>query len=104
LSVHPPLLVFFHGHGGNARAAAQRIHFRDEWPEAIVVYPQGLPTASPIDPGGRLPGWQRQAGENADRDLRLQKVALDFSDECLPFRSASSDHSLTQLIRTHVIR
>ena len=34
------------------------------WPEAIVVYPQGMPTAVPkIDEQGRYAGWQKFSGQ-----------------------------------------
>src|SRR5262249_8227617 len=53
-----PLVFAFHGHGGNMRGAARTMAFQEAWPEALVVYMQGLPTPSKIDPQGRLPGWQ----------------------------------------------
>ncbi|HEY8022221.1 MAG TPA: esterase [Thermoanaerobaculia bacterium] len=71
-----PLVFAFHGHGGNMRQAARSMRIHEVWPEAIVVYPQGLPTTSPIDPQGRLPGWQRETGQYGDRDLKLVDAAL----------------------------
>ena len=41
------------------------------WPEAIVVYPQGLNTPTTDHPAGTMPGWKGKAGESGDRDLRL---------------------------------
>lgn len=42
------------------------------WPDAIVVYPQGLPTPGTLtDLEGRRAGWQGRAGEQGDRDLRF---------------------------------
>jgi polyhydroxybutyrate depolymerase len=70
-SRRPPLLIFFHGHGGNPQRAAERYYFHKLWPEAIVVYPQGLPTPSPVDPAGKDSGWQREAAQLGDRDVKL---------------------------------
>src|SRR5580693_8917671 len=39
-----PLVFVFHGHGGNARQAARGFRMEHEWPEAISIYMQGLPT------------------------------------------------------------
>lgn len=66
-----PLLFVFHPHGGTAAESVRLMHFQREWPEAIVVYPQGLNTPTPRDPQGTRPGWQREAGQFADRDLKL---------------------------------
>lgn len=71
-----PVVFAFHGHGGNMRSAARGLGIHRQWPEAIVVYPSGLPTATPRDPQGKRPGWQTQAGQEADRDLRLVDVIL----------------------------
>src|ERR1043165_5710749 len=65
-------LVFaFHGHGGNMNGAAQLMQIQKLWPEAIVIYPQGLPTVSHVDPQGTRPGWQQTAGTDGDRDLKF---------------------------------
>ncbi|MGH9442085.1 MAG: alpha/beta hydrolase family esterase [Thermoanaerobaculia bacterium] len=83
-----PVVHAFHGHGGNMRGASTWMRFQDSWPEAIVVYPQGLATKTKIDPRGVRPGWQREPGQNGDRDLKLvdtilatlrQKFAVDES-------------------------
>ncbi|MBS1708770.1 MAG: esterase [Armatimonadetes bacterium] len=66
-----PIIICFHGHGGNSRYAARAYDFQTQWPEALVVYPQGLPTVSArVDPQGKMPGWQmaRLRG-NADIEL-----------------------------------
>ncbi len=65
-----PLILAFHGHGETMESMAQR-GFQKEWPEAMVVCPQGLPTASPIDREGKESGWQRIGRQNNDRDLKL---------------------------------
>src|SRR5439155_20251229 len=54
-----PLVFDFHGHGGTARNAARAHHIHDTWPEALVVYMQGLPTPGKLtDPEGKRSGWQ----------------------------------------------
>ena len=47
-----PVLFAFHGHGGDINDAQLTMHFEKAWPEAIVVYMQGLPTDSLSDPQG----------------------------------------------------
>jgi len=71
-----PVVFAFHGHGGNMRGAAGWMRFQKLWPEAVVVYPQGLPTKTKIDPRGLRPGWQREPGQNGDRDLKLVDAML----------------------------
>jgi polyhydroxybutyrate depolymerase len=66
-----PLVFAFHGHGGHAQGTAQQMHLQTVWPQAIVVYPQGLPSPTPGDPGGTKPGWQFKAGDSGNRDLKL---------------------------------
>src|SRR3981189_1436396 len=67
-----PVILAFHGHGGNMRFAARGMHFQDAWTEAGVVYLQGLPTAGFIlDQKGVRPGWQHDAGQLNDRDLKF---------------------------------
>lgn len=69
-SKHPPLVFGFHGHGGNTKNASRSFQMHTEWPEAVVVYMQGLPTkVQRTDPEGKYPGWQISAGQNQNRDL-----------------------------------
>ena len=52
-----PLLFDFHGHGGTAKNAARTHHFHQTWPEAVVVYMQGLNTPGKLtDPEARNRG------------------------------------------------
>ncbi|CAN5774747.1 hypothetical protein BH09VER1_BH09VER1_17000 [soil metagenome] len=47
------------------------------WPEAIVVYPDGLKTTIPLyDPEGLKTGWQVGPGFNDDRDLKFFDAML----------------------------
>jgi polyhydroxybutyrate depolymerase len=72
-----PVIFAFHGHGGNMRFAARGMAFQNFWPEAIVVYPQGLPTPGTIlDQKGEKPGWQRGPGQEHDRDLKFVDVMI----------------------------
>lgn len=71
-----PVVFAWHGHGGNMQGASQTMHIQTLWPQAIVVYAQGLPTKTPVDPNGTKPGWQNVAGENGDRDLKLFDAML----------------------------
>ena len=66
-----PVLFVFHPHGGTAEDSVRLMHFQREWPRAIIVYPQGLNTPTPRDPAGARPGWQREAGQFQNRDLKF---------------------------------
>jgi polyhydroxybutyrate depolymerase len=72
-----PLIFFFHGHGGQMNRPAEKIDFQALWPEAVVVYPQGLPTQTKRDPRGIRPGWQKEAGQDGDRDLKFFDAMLE---------------------------
>src|SRR5256885_15614790 len=73
----PPVIFAFHGHGGNMHFAARGMAFQNFWPEAIVVYPQGLPTPGIVmDHEGKKPGWQREPGQEHDRDLKFVDAIL----------------------------
>jgi polyhydroxybutyrate depolymerase len=71
-----PLLFAFHGHGSNMVQTAAQMRFDKVWPEAIVVYMQGLPTTTDGDPGGNEAGWQREPGQYGDRDLKFFDAVL----------------------------
>lgn len=79
-----PLVFVFHGHGGSMRNAARSFRIHELWPEAVVVYMQGLPTPGKLtDPNGRRNGWQSDAGAQGDRDLKFFDAVLhDLSKEC----------------------
>jgi polyhydroxybutyrate depolymerase len=79
-----PLVFGFHGHGGNMRNAARSFQVHELWPEAVVVYPQGLPSTGMRDPQGEKPGWQQQIGQSGDRDLKffdalLKQIEKDYT-------------------------
>jgi len=67
-----PAVFVFHGHSGTMKHAASSMPIHQHWPEAIVVYPQGLPTPGSLtDKAGRESGWQATAGAQGDRDLKF---------------------------------
>jgi len=72
-----PVIFAFHGHYGTMAFAARKFDLHTLWPEALVVYPQGLPTVSKlVDPAGKFPGWQTLPGEYGDRDLKFFDAML----------------------------
>jgi polyhydroxybutyrate depolymerase len=74
-----PLIFAFHGHGGNSQFSARKFLFHKEWPEALVIYPQGLPAPGKFDPEGKKNGWQKQVGDLADRDLKFFDAMLEWA-------------------------
>ena len=92
-----PLVFVFHGHGGTAAQAARSIRIHTLWPEAVVVYPQGLPTPGHLtDPEGKRNGWQRKSGDQGDRDYAffdalLERIKKDYAID--PKRIYSTGHS-----------
>lgn len=81
-----PLVFVFHGHGGRPEHPARRLAIHKKWPEAVCIYPLGLPTPIPIlDPQGKFSGWQKLIGDQQDRDLL-------FFDAML--KTISTDHSI----------
>ncbi|HEY1190226.1 MAG TPA: prolyl oligopeptidase family serine peptidase [Gemmata sp.] len=72
-----PLVFIFHGHGGRSEFSARTFALHKHWPEAVCVYPQGLPTPVPrLDPEGKKAGWQKFVGDQKDRDLEFFDVML----------------------------
>ncbi|MCB1225130.1 MAG: hypothetical protein KDK99_04900 [Verrucomicrobiales bacterium] len=72
-----PLIFGFHGHGGSMGNAARSYHLHTLWPEAIVVYPQGLNTPGRLtDPDGKKPGWLSDPSDPNNRDLKLFDAML----------------------------
>lgn len=70
-STKSPVVFAFHGHGGSSRNAMRSFKLESAFPEAIMVYPQGLNIAGRTDPEGKKPGWQKSVGEVNDRDLKF---------------------------------
>ena len=73
-----PIVFGFHGHGGNGGYCARRWNLQKLWPEAIFVYPNGLPTQTPRDPEGGKPGWMMFGGGLLpNRDLEFFNAMLE---------------------------
>ncbi len=66
------------------RNAARQFHLETLWPEAAVVYMQGLKTVTARDPKGEKPGWQNRPGLNDDRDLKAVDAMLKTVREKTP--------------------
>jgi polyhydroxybutyrate depolymerase len=72
-----PIIFAFHGHGGTMRHAARVFDLHNHWPDALIVYMQGLNTPGQLtDPQGREPGWQKSLGDQNDRDLKFVDAVL----------------------------
>lgn len=78
---HPPLLIGLHGHGGNGTQFARSSGAVGAWPEAVMVFPNGLPTPGMTDPEGKKPGWQQNAGDQGDRDLKWMDQVLGWAEK-----------------------
>ena len=77
-----PLVFAFHGHSGSMHGAARTFKYQELWPEAIVIYLQGLNTPGRLtDPDGKKSGWQSAIGAQNDRDLKLFDAVLKWAKE-----------------------
>jgi len=71
-----PVIFAFHGHGGTMNFAARKFRLHELWPEAVVVYPQGLATRTPRDLEGTRAGWLMLPGPN-NKDLKFFDAMLE---------------------------
>jgi polyhydroxybutyrate depolymerase len=72
-----PVVFVFHGHGGSAEQIRRQFQTDTIWPEAIVVYLQGLPTAGQLtDPQGNRAGWDSNDPPEKNRDIQLYDLVL----------------------------
>lgn len=78
-----PVILAFHGHGDIMQNAQRGMRFETYWPEAVVVYPQGLPTNPAEDPEGY--GWIYKPGD-ADglRDVKFVDAMLATMHQKFP--------------------
>jgi polyhydroxybutyrate depolymerase len=77
-----PVVFGFSGHGGTAAQAARQFAMDREWPEAISVAMQALPTPGRfIDFEGKESGWQLRQGHMGDRDLKFFDALLEHLKE-----------------------
>jgi polyhydroxybutyrate depolymerase len=92
-----PVVFVFHGHGGSMEQASRSMPAHGLWPEALVVYMQGLPTPGRLtDPTGTWDGWQAGPGEQGDRDLKFfdtvwRSLQTDYKID--PRRAYAMGHS-----------
>lgn len=97
LKKNAPLVFAFHGHGGNMRYSARAYHIHEEWPEATVVYMQGIPTPGMTDPEGKKNGWDMRTNRaTGGRDTPFFDAVYDKfvkSGEADPKRVYSMGHS-----------
>jgi len=73
-STPSPVLFAFHMRGGTMQQAAASFAYHKHWPEAIVLYMQGLDND---DTKTVKPGWQSHLGEDNDRDLKFFDLVLE---------------------------
>jgi polyhydroxybutyrate depolymerase len=67
----------WHGHGGRSTHSAGRWGYAEIDTTSILVFPQGLPTVSPlVDKEGRMPGWQTTVESEGGRDIKLFDAIL----------------------------
>jgi len=67
----------WHGHGGRSTHSAGRWGYGEIDTASILVFPQGLPTVSPlVDKEGRMPGWQTSVTSEGGRDIKLFDTIL----------------------------
>lgn len=84
-AVPSPVLIYFHGFTGTSENSARQRRFHDLWPDATVVYPQGL--SDIVDGQGKTgPGWKDARhgpwkGEN--REIQFVDALLaELSGRC----------------------
>ncbi len=70
-----PVIFAFHGANNRVDGFKDLIHLHEEWPEAVVVYPQGLDRVLP-DETIETRRWQGNIGKDNDRDLHLFDAML----------------------------
>jgi polyhydroxybutyrate depolymerase len=76
-SDRPPIVFGWHGRGGTMQSSQHMYKIETLWPEAVVVYPQGLPCPPPDGSSGPMKAnWQTQPGDQGDRDLKFFDVML----------------------------
>lgn len=78
---NPPVVFVFHGHGGSMTGMARKFDMQSHFPEAVVVYMQGVPTPGITDPLGVKSGWQKKADEYDGRDLKFFDAMLKLVKE-----------------------
>ena len=96
-SENPPVVFVFHGHGGSGRQIARSRPIHELWPEAAVIYPNGLTGVKGItDPEGKKTGWQKGPTDVDNRDILLFDEMLKWAVKefnAKPSRTFVTGHS-----------
>lgn len=71
-----PVVLAFHGYGGNMRRAADNFRLHEHWPEAVVVYMQALPMSNPRNPSDQRPGWDVMNPPPGNKDVKFVDALL----------------------------
>lgn len=72
-----PAVFVFHGHGGSAENIRRQFQTDTVWPDAVVVYLQGLPTVGQLtDPQGEKAGWDSGDPPDMNKDISFYDVVL----------------------------
>lgn len=72
-----PIIFAFHGRGGTMEKAYQQRNFEKLWPEAIIVYPQGLGIPGTLTTVKReMTGWIMNDTTNNNIDLQFFDAML----------------------------
>ncbi len=71
-----PLVFLWHGFGQTAVGVESLIRPERDWPDAIVVAPEGQPRSFPQFGQTSRVGWQVSSGELRDRDLEFFDAML----------------------------
>lgn len=75
-----PVVFVFHGHYGTAKHASRNLAIHEYFPEALVIYMQGIPGVknAKVDKEGKYNGWQMNPGDLNDRDIKFFDEVLNF--------------------------
>jgi len=72
-----PVVFAFHGHGGSAQNIRRQFQIDTFWPDAVVVYLQGLATVGVLnDSQGDRAGWDLVDATDKNKDIRFYDVVL----------------------------
>lgn len=92
-----PVVFVFHGHGGRGSQIARSRPIHDSWPEAAVIYPNGLVGVKGItDPEGKRTGWQKGQDTYDNRDVLFFDEMLKWAKnefDADPSRTFVTGHS-----------
>lgn len=78
--VKSPLIFCWHGHGQSGTVARNLFNLQKAWPNAMVIYPDGIPGIADGGGGGAdLPGWQKYKGQAGDRDIKFFDKMLNMA-------------------------